>query len=73
MTFIKQKAKEFDKKFREYVNAGITYAELQEVYKPLDFEDEVKWIQDFMEQALEEQSEEEMARVMRIIGELLNK
>ena len=34
----------FDRDFREYVNASIAYAEVQEPYKALDFEDEMRWI-----------------------------
>lgn len=40
--------KEFDKDFRAYVNAGIAYAEVQETYQALDFEDEVKWLKSYI-------------------------
>jgi len=63
--FIEQKMKEFDDKFREYISAGITYAEIQEAYKPLDFEDEVKWIQNFIKQALKEQAEQACDEILK--------
>lgn len=37
-------AHQFDAEFREYVNASIRYAEIQEPYEALDFEDEMRWI-----------------------------
>lgn len=40
--------KQFDKDFREYINASILYSEVQDVYRPLDFEDEVKWLKEYI-------------------------
>ena len=45
---MEEKLERFDKEFRDYINAGILYAEMQTNYQALDFEDEVKWIKDWI-------------------------
>lgn len=38
----------FDKEFREYLNASIAFAEVQQPYRVLDIEDEIKWIKNWI-------------------------
>lgn len=35
---------EFEEDFRDYLNASIAYAEIQEPYQALSSEDEIKWL-----------------------------
>ena len=45
----------FEKDFVEYINESIKIAESQKPYKPLDFEDEVAWLRDYIKKILKEQ------------------
>lgn len=47
---VKTMLKEFDEDFREYLHASIAYAELQEPYRALDIEDEIKWIKNWLKE-----------------------
>jgi len=40
--------KKFDTDFREYTNACIAFAEVQEEYEPLSFERDIEWIKNWM-------------------------
>lgn len=52
MKKIKLTLDKFERDFTEYVNAGIIYAELQEEYEPLSFEDELLWLKQYWAQVL---------------------
>lgn len=43
-----QLIEKFESEYRNMVNASIAYAEIQEPYKALDFEDELEWIKNWL-------------------------
>ena len=45
---IEDRIKQFEEDYIEYVNASIVHAEVQEVYKPIVFEDELEWIKEYI-------------------------
>lgn len=53
---------EFEKAFREYLNASIIRAEIQEPYEPLSSEDEIRWLKEYFTQALQEAEERGIAK-----------
>lgn len=40
--------KKFDNDFREYLEASIAFAEIQDPYRPLSSEDEIKWLKEWI-------------------------
>lgn len=45
----------FEQEFREYLNASIIRAEVQEIYEPLSSEDEIKWLKEKVSLLLREE------------------
>ena len=43
---------EFEKDFRDYLDACIAYCEVQEPYQPMSAEDEIKWLKEYLTKAL---------------------
>lgn len=40
----------FDQDFREYIESAVRFAELQTPYRPLDIEDEIRWIKNWIKE-----------------------
>lgn len=54
---MEKEIEQFEKDFREYLNASIAYAEIQEPYQALSSEDEIKWLKEYITKTLTETRE----------------